>query len=102
MEKHSFHKYFLAFYFLFLIGGGGGGGGGVGGQFKSLRLSPVTRPGLCTIIMECLKFLFFLGGGGGAQLLSDGVLDSRLMGRGFEPQRRHCVMVREQDTFILA
>ena len=29
MEKHSFHKYFLAFYFIsFFIWGGGGGGGG--------------------------------------------------------------------------
>ena len=26
MEKHSFHKYFLALYFFFLGGGGGGGG----------------------------------------------------------------------------
>ena len=30
------------------------------------------------------------------------VLDSRPMGRGFEPHRRHCVVVLEQDTFILA
>ena len=33
MEKHSFHKYFLALYFFF--GGGGGGGGGVGGQITA-------------------------------------------------------------------
>ena len=38
----------------------------------------------------------------GAQWLSCIVLDSRPRGRGFEPQRRHCVVVREQDTFILA
>ena len=31
-----------------------------------------------------------------------GVLDSGPRGRGFEPHRRHCVMVLEQDTFILA
>ena len=30
------------------------------------------------------------------------VLDSRLMGSGFEPHRRHCFVVLEQDTFILA
>ena len=24
------------------------------------------------------------------------------LGRGFEPHRRHCVVVLEQDTFILA
>ena len=38
----------------------------------------------------------------GAQWLSDRVLDSRSRGRGFEPRRRHCVVVIEQDTFILA
>ena len=30
------------------------------------------------------------------------VLDSRPKGRGFEPHRRHCIVVLEQDTFILA
>ena len=30
------------------------------------------------------------------------VLDSRPKGGGFEPYRRHCVVVLEQDTFILA
>ena len=39
---------------------------------------------------------------GGAQWLSGRVLDSRLRGRGFEPHRRHCGVVLEQDTFILA
>ena len=38
----------------------------------------------------------------GAQWLSGRVLDSRPKGRGFEPQRRHCIVVLEQDTFILA
>ena len=38
----------------------------------------------------------------GAQWLSGRVLDSRLKGRGFEPHWRHCVVVFEQDTFILA
>ena len=38
----------------------------------------------------------------GEQWLSGRVLDSRPMGRGFEPHRRHCVVVIEQDTFILA
>ena len=38
----------------------------------------------------------------GAQWLSGRVLDSRLRGRGFEPHLRHCVVVIEQDTFILA
>ena len=38
----------------------------------------------------------------GAQWLSGRVLDSKPKGRGFEPHRRHCVVVLEQDTFILA
>ena len=38
----------------------------------------------------------------GAQWLSGRVLDPRPKGRGFEPHRRHCVVVLEQDTFILA
>ena len=38
-----------------------------------------------------------------AQWLSGRVFDSRPKGRGFEPHRRHCVVVLvEQDAFILA
>ena len=36
-----------------------------------------------------------------AQWLSGRVLDSRQRGRRFEPHRCHCVVVIEQDTFIL-
>ena len=38
----------------------------------------------------------------GAQWLSDRVHDSRQKDREFEPQWCHCVVVLEQDTFILA
>ena len=38
----------------------------------------------------------------GAQWLSGRVLDSRPRGRGFETHRHHCVVVLEQNTFILA
>ena len=38
----------------------------------------------------------------GAQWLSGRVLDSRPKGHSFEPHQRHCVVVLEQDTFILA
>ena len=38
----------------------------------------------------------------GAQWLSGRVLYSRQKGRRFEPHRCHCVVVLEQDTFILA
>ena len=41
-------------------------------------------------------------GGRGAQWRSGRVLDSRSKGRGFEPHRRHGVVVLEQDTFTLA
>ena len=37
-----------------------------------------------------------------AQWLSGRELNSRPKGRGFEPHRRHCVVILEQDTFILA
>ena len=43
-----------------------------------------------------------LDGLAGAQWLTGRVLDSRPKGRGFEPYRGHCVVVLEQDTFILA
>ena len=39
---------------------------------------------------------------GGAQWLNGRVLDSRPRGRGFEPLWRCCIIVLEQDTFILA
>ena len=38
----------------------------------------------------------------GVQWLSGRVLDSRLSGRWLQPHWRHCVVVIEQDTFILA
>ena len=38
----------------------------------------------------------------GTQWLSGRVLDSRPRGRVFEPHGRHCIVVLEQDTFILA
>ena len=37
----------------------------------------------------------------GAQWLSGKVLDSRPRGRGLEPHRLHCIVVLEQDTFIV-
>ena len=38
----------------------------------------------------------------GAQWLSSRVLDWRPRGQGFKAHRRHCVVVLEQDTFILS
>ena len=48
----------------------------------------------CKIIFTVVKLF--------NQWLSVRVLDSRPRGCGFEPHRRHCVVVLEQDTFILA
>ena len=63
-------------------------------------------------LMEKLSFsmkLFFVHFYGqsfikteGALWLNGRVLDSRPKGRGFEPHWRNCVVVLEQDTFILA
>ena len=65
-----------------------------GGMLGSCR-----REGICmlTLISETGKLIMQ-----GAQWLSGRVLGSRPKGRGFEPHRRHCVVVLEQDTFILA
>ena len=54
----------------------------------------------CDFILHLVRMV--LGHKQGAQWLSGRVLDSRPKGRGFEPHRRHCVVVLEQDTFILA
>ena len=48
----------------------------------------------------CFVFVYFRKYG--AHWFSGRVLDSRPKGRGFEPHLRHCVVVLEQDTFILA
>ena len=48
------------------------------------------------------SFIVCLYKGKGAQWLSGRVLDWRPKGRGFEPHWCHCVVVLEQDTFILA
>ena len=49
-------------------------------------------------MIHLLNCLFSMG----VQWLSGRVLDFRPRVRGFEPHWRHCVVVLEQDTFILA
>ena len=51
---------------------------------------------VCYVSVSAITLLW------GAQWLSGIVLDSRPKGRRFEPHRRHCVVVLEQDTFIVA
>ena len=53
-------------------------------------------------VMYVVVFILLLQLKLGAQWLSGRVLDSIPRGRGFEPHRRHWVVVLEQDTFILA
>ena len=60
-------------------------------MFKAFNLNMILSVhGSSTVSME------------GAQWLSGRVLDSTPRGGGLEPHRHHCVVVLEQDTFILA
>ena len=52
--------------------------------------------------MYCASYLSDYKNDAGAQWLSGRVIDSRPRGPGFKRHRRHCVVVLEQDTFILA
>ena len=75
------------------------------GRFMKQLMSYVqfkvnTRAFECHIILNWMHEIhYFIKG---AQWLSGRVLDLRLKGCGFEPLRRHCIVVLEQDTFILA
>ena len=65
-----------------------------------MRLQNLSGLCLCVFILDYTDILQFEFKG--AQWLSGRVFDSRPRGRGFEPHRRHYVVVVEQDTFILA
>ena len=65
------------------------------GLIKKLRQGFLTT---CFLVINVFYRKPY-GSSKGAQWLSGRVLDSRPKGRGFEP---HCVVVLEQDTFILA
>ena len=68
------------------------------GKVFYLAIWQVCLPGKFT-----LRFAFHLQVACvGAQWLSGRALDSRPRGHWFEPHRRHCVVLLEQDTFILA
>ena len=54
------------------------------------------------LLLYNMQFFLHIHNFLGVQWLSGRVLDSRPKGRGFEPHWRHCVVVLEQDTFILA
>ena len=57
---------------------------------------------LCQIQRLCFICTCFVSQSMGAQWLSGRVLDWRPRGCQFEPHRPHCVVVLEQDIFILA
>ena len=61
---------------------------------RSNRQSSSER---CQFNQSFRVYVVFFGGG-----LSGRVLDIRPKGRGFEPSWRHCVVILEHDTFILA
>ena len=85
--------------------GGGGGGRPSEANFNTRRGGGIAK---CTYMHACMHIRMYMllnvhtPMHMGAQWLSGRVLDSRPKGRGFEPHRRHCVVVLEQDTFILA
>ena len=66
---------------------------------NSFAYMDITLHCICMCIGFFLIISYYLTGG---QWLSGRVLDSRPRSSGFEPHRRHCVVVLEQDTFILA
>ena len=53
-------------------------------------------------VRTCYGTVLFIKQHMGAQWLSGRVLDSNPRGRRFEPHWCHCIVVLEQDTFILA
>ena len=67
-------------------------------QLNSLLKCSILRKLMFLIDRNSHYYMYLVG----AQWLSGRVLDSRPKGSGFEPHRRHCVVVLEQDTFILA
>ena len=77
-------------------------------EFRSLKAGCTVSSGSTLVKMaHCWKshvvaYMFLFVCLMGAQWLSGGVLDSKPRGRGFEPHRRLCVVVLEQDTYILA
>ena len=76
------------------------GDDGISHKMRKDVSKSVSKPP-CILMNRSFDEGFFLGGGG-ARWLSGRVLDSRLRGRGFEPHRHHCLVVLEQDTFVLA
>ena len=75
---------------------------------SSFIVNHTNLPENCHVGLENTRLRTMSQGGchilhpNGARWLNGRVLDSRPRGHGFEPHRRLCVVVLEQDTFILA
>ena len=65
---------------------------------KTYEMAQTHLNGRCWPIVSCVGISYY----GERSGLVGRVLDSRLRACGFEPNRRHCVVVLEQDKFILA
>ena len=67
------------------------------GHIRPIRVTPLRFDSVPIVARDCLlahyknRSFTYLG----AQWLSGRVFDSRPRGRGFEPHRRHCVVVLE-------
>ena len=72
-----------------------------GGQKVKYTLISITKS-ISKIFILNFAYAFSQIKEKGAQWLSGRVLDLRPRGRGFEPHWHHCVVVLEQDKFILA
>ena len=64
---------------------------------KNACVYMISTASTCTCMFKTEKKIYLV-----AHWLSGRVHDSRPRGHGFEPHRRHCIVVLEQDTFILA
>ena len=73
------------------------------GKHSAILLTFIKLPFVIKIfVLSIFEWPFYTSFTEGAQWLSGRVLDSRQKGCGFEPLQRHCIVVFEQDTFILA
>ena len=69
--------------------------------FIAALWSPAGKGLTSWLLFVIFNYVFVTFPCGGAQWLSGRVLDSRPRGRGFEPHRRYCVVVLEQDLVLV-
>ena len=85
-----------------VLRGVGGGGGGVGLEQQRVRLASIfVQSDQCLYYSLIGKYHIKTCSNQNFREHSGRVLDSRPKGRRVEPYQCHCVVVLEQDTFIL-